>query len=111
MSNIPIISIKDSISSHLAIRKSAISFFEKEVSNIPSEQLKIDFSNVLSMNHSFAHEYIVNKRSSLKQIEEINVPSNVLKMFEMAKNSIDVPRKHSESQAQEITKGELKLES
>lgn len=84
-----IISIKENISPNLVIRKNAISFFDTKIECIFLNDIKIDFSEVKSISHSFAHQYITNKRKSSKKIEEINMNENVSKIMEIAKNSID----------------------
>ncbi|KAA2281227.1 hypothetical protein [Candidatus Nitrosocosmicus sp. SS] len=108
MSNIPIISIKDSISPHLAIRKSVISFFEKDIIHNPSYQLKIDFSEVKSISHSFANQYLLSKKDVNKEINEINMPSNVAEMISLAQNAIDSPKRTEPIADQEIPTEELK---
>jgi len=73
------------ISSELAMRKSADDFFDY-LERIASESVEVDFSGVRSISRSFAHEYLLRKQASTKQITEKNVPSNVVKMMEVIRN-------------------------
>lgn len=64
----------------LAFRKSAILFMEK-IERLELPEVTIDFSGVLTINRSFAHEYNKMKSESIKRINEINVPENIQKML------------------------------
>ena len=80
--------MKEKISVDLALRDSAREFFEF-LESLPSEEVVLDFKDVLSISRSFAHEFVDRKRSSAKKIREINVPQNVRKMFAV----VEEPRK------------------
>ena len=74
--------IKDSISRDLALRDYAKIFFNFLESS-PDQLITIDFADVLSISRSFAHEYIKNKEKSTKTIQEINIPNNIQRMFDI----------------------------
>lgn len=80
-----IIKIKEEVSSDLAFRESASSFFRK-LEALNEKEIQIDFDGVLSISRSFAHEYTTRKTKSNKNIIEINVPDNVNKMFKVINN-------------------------
>ena len=62
MSAIHVVSIRDFISADLDIKKSAMTFVEKEVEYVPSDDIIIDFSNVKSITPEFAYQYLMSKR-------------------------------------------------
>ncbi len=70
------------ISVDLALRNSADILFEK-ISKSKAKIVIIDFKDVQSITRSFAHQYSLNKRTTAKTIEEIDMPSNVEKMMEI----------------------------
>lgn len=76
------ISIKDSVSEDLALRANARSFFER-VEELSEDEVVLDFKDVKTITRSFAHEYLKRKDDSKKEISEVNVPSEVKKMFEV----------------------------
>lgn len=80
------IRIKDAISSDLALRDSANSFFDLIESKKFSDDIQVDFSDIKSISRSFAHQYLQRKSACKKEVEEINVPENISKMFEIIKN-------------------------
>ena len=77
-----VVKIKDEISSDLALRQNASSFFTK-LEALYENEIYVDFDCILSISRSFAHEYITRKLKSSKKIIEINVPDNVHKMFKV----------------------------
>ena len=50
-------------------------------------KMQIDFSDVLSISRSFAHQYVTRRKKSQKRITEINLPENVEKMFRVVDNN------------------------
>ena len=105
-----VISIKENISSNLSIRKNAINFFETKIESSHLNDIKIDFLEVKSISHSFAHQYISSKRKSHKNIVEINIPDKIYKILEIAKNSIDEEKKVQDlDNFEEIQIEEIKL--
>lgn len=87
MTVIHVVSMRDFISTDLEIRKSAITFIEKELEDIPSDDIRIDFSNVKSITPEFAHQYLMSKRKSKKEIHEVNLPSHVELIIKKAQKS------------------------
>ncbi len=89
MSAIHVVSIRDFISADLDIKKSAMTFVEKEVEYAPSDDIIIDFSNVKSITPEFAHQYLMSKRKIKKEIHEVNLPSHVESIINKAQISIN----------------------
>ena len=90
MSAIHVVSIRDFISADLDIKKSAMTFVEKEVDYSPSDDIIIDFSNVNSITPEFVHQYLISKRKIKKEIHEVNLPSYVESIISKAQKSIKV---------------------
>ena len=88
MSAIHVVSIRDFISADLDIKKSAMTFVEKEVEYVPSDDIIIDFSNVNSITPEFVHQYLISKRKIKKEIHEVNLPSYVESIISKAQKSI-----------------------
>lgn len=85
-----VIPIKNAISPSLSYSKEVLYFFQKELSKIIVDNVVIDFSDVKSMSHSFAHQYITCKnQSKRKRIREINVPDNITILLELVRQEID----------------------
>ncbi len=80
------ISIKDQISKDLALRSSAEKLFAY-INQLSDTKITLDFSGVTSISRSFAHEYVQNRRTSNKEILEINLSSDIKKMFELVVNN------------------------
>ena len=89
MTIIYVIFIKDAISSKLLTSKKALYLFEKELSEVVVDHLIIDFSQVESISHSFAYQYLVCKNKSKKKIREINVHENICRVIKSAQQEID----------------------
>jgi len=62
------------------LRGVADSFFD-ELERIKEDSIVVDFEGVRSISRSFAHQYVLRKRTSTKKIVEANVPENVSKML------------------------------
>ena len=80
------IDISKSISKYLALRDSARDFFDY-LNNLDKDELTIDFKYVNTVSRSFAQEYLIRKKAMSKQINEINVPDNVRKMFHVVESN------------------------
>ncbi len=80
------IRIDRTVSPDLALRCTAKEFCEK-LETMESSAITIDFRDVKSITRSFAQEYLKYKRKSRKNIEEMNVPDNVVKMFKAIRNT------------------------
>ena len=89
MSIFRVVFIRDFISADLDIKKSAMTFVEKEVNYAPSDDIIIDFSNVKSITPEFAHQYLMSKRKIKKEIHEVNLPSHVESIINKAQKSIN----------------------
>jgi len=85
---IHVIFIRDFISEDLKIKKSAATFVEKLIEDIPSNDIIIDFSNVNSITPEFAYQYLISKRKIKKEIHEVNLPSHVESIISKAQKSI-----------------------
>lgn len=66
MTVIHVVSIRDFISADLEIRKSAITFVEKELSGIRSDDIRIDFSNIKLITLEFARQYLLSAKVKRK---------------------------------------------
>ena len=86
---IHVIFIRDFISEDLKIKKSAATLVEKLIEDIPSNDIIIDFSNVKSITHEFAYQYLMSKRKIKKEIHEVNLPSHVESIINKAQKSIN----------------------
>ncbi|MDR3292067.1 MAG: DUF4325 domain-containing protein [Methanobrevibacter sp.] len=82
------IKVKDKIHENLGMNSSAKNLF-KELNNSQNKEINIDFSDVVFMSRSFAQEYIYQKNKSKKKIEEINVPNDILPMFEVVQKDFE----------------------
>jgi hypothetical protein len=76
------IKIVNLLSSKVILRSSVIDLFEK-IEKTPESEIVVDFESVYFMNHSFAHEYLVQKNKSQKTISEIHLSDDVQKMLEI----------------------------
>jgi hypothetical protein len=80
------IRIGEVIAPKLGFRDSAVDFF-KEIESISADEIEIDFTGVTFISRSFAHEYIMQKKRSNKEIKEINMSESIEKMFKIVLNS------------------------
>jgi hypothetical protein len=85
-------SVQQKLSSNLAFRHSADDLFEY-INSLSASKIMIDFSGITSITRSFAHQYIVNKIKSDKQIFECEMPSNIKPMFELVERQRMVQQK------------------
>jgi hypothetical protein len=92
MSDETILYLREQISTNLAFRRSADDFFDR-LNSLDESKILIDFSGIESITRSFVHQYIINKVKSDKQILDINVPLDIMPMFEL------VERQRSEQRA------------
>jgi hypothetical protein len=77
-----IVDITNIISDYLGLRYSAKQLFDY-LKPLPESELTIDFTDVVFISRSFAHEYLTQKEKSKKHINEINVPKEINKMFQV----------------------------
>lgn len=97
MSNKVAVSIRNALSSDLALRIIADNFLNF-IEALDVKEIVIDFKGVSSISRSFAHQYVQRKQSSRKEIAEINVPNNVMKMFEV----VISPKKETIFEVEEV---------
>ena len=79
--------IVNSIAPNLMLRDIANSFFNK-INAMDAPIIVIDFTGVRTISRSFAHQYLVRKKESPKEIKETNMPDNVSKMFDVVERSV-----------------------
>ena len=83
MTAIPIIyviAIKDVFTSNLTT--DIDNKLEKELFDLPYEEIIVDFSGVSTISPDFANRYISNKSKREKTIHEVNIPIFIQNMFE-----------------------------
>ncbi len=68
------------ISENLIFRNSANELFN-HINFINAPKIIVDFRKVKSITRSFAHQYLINKEKSNKNIIDVNIDSNINKMF------------------------------
>jgi hypothetical protein len=66
----------------LAFRHSADDLFDY-INSLSTPMVMINFSGIKSITRSFAHQYVVNKTKSNKQIIECEIPLKIKPMFEL----------------------------
>lgn len=74
------VEIASELSPDLAFRENARAFCNR-LESYPMNSISIDFSGTVSITRSFAQEYISYKSRTSKEIHDVNVPDNILKMF------------------------------
>jgi len=70
------------ISKNLLFRDSANELFDS-INNSEAPEIVIDFNSVQSITRSFAHQYLINKEKSKKNIINVNIPPTIKTMFEL----------------------------
>jgi hypothetical protein len=73
MSVIYVIFIKDILSSRLTLETYTCAILEREIFNIPYDEICIDFSNIKSLSPAFVNQYLLRKYRSEKMISEVNI--------------------------------------
>ena len=66
MSVIYVIFIKDILSSRLTLETYTCAILEREIFNIPYDEICIDFSNIKSFSPAFVNQYLLHKSRSEK---------------------------------------------
>ena len=74
--------IKQKLSEDLALRDSANRFFDY-IEKLSNDSLTISFAGIKSISRSFAHQYVIRKQQSVKEIMDVNVPESVARMFDV----------------------------
>ena len=77
-----IVYLAEHISQNLAFRHSSDDLFNY-INNLEDSNIIIDFSEIKFMSSSFAHQYLINKKATKKNITESNKTSDVIQMFEL----------------------------
>ena len=67
----------------------ASTFFE-EINNLPEDEIKISFENIIFISRSFAQEYFIQKNKTEKIITEINIPEEVSPILEIVERSFKI---------------------
>lgn len=78
--------LKDRVSQDLSLRNMVSNIF-KAVEFQKNEDVLIDFADIQSISRSFAHEYLIHKQQQNCKVLEINMPSNIKKMFEIVQDT------------------------
>lgn len=78
------------VSYNLAFRQSANDLFDY-INSLKESSIKLDFSDVNTISGSFAHQYMIHKRDSKKQISESNMASQIKKMFDVVRSRKERP--------------------
>ena len=82
-----VLNLKDEISEDLSLRIMVPRIFKsKEFQNV-NECILIDFKDIKFMSRAFAHEYLQHRAKQQCKVFEVNVPSNIKKMFEVVENT------------------------
>lgn len=76
------IMISEELYPNLGMNSVAKDMFD-EINKSEIDKYIIDFTNVVFMSRSFTQEYLFQKLKTEKEIEEINVPENIQKMFDV----------------------------
>lgn len=80
--NEEMIIISEKLDPHLGMNFAAKELFD-EINSSDISKYVFDFSNVIFMSRSFTQEYLFQKLKTDKIIEEVNVPEDVQKMFDV----------------------------
>ena len=84
--NSKIMRVSEAIAPDLMFRGVADAFFD-ELERLESKTITLDFAAVKSVSRSFAHQYAIRKKASKKEIKEINVSKEMMRMFELVNRS------------------------
>jgi len=74
------------ISKNLLLRDSANELFNY-INEIKTPKIIVNFNNIQSITRAFTHQYLLNKKSSNKNIIDVNISPHVKKMFELIERS------------------------
>ncbi len=80
------------VATHLAFRHKANDLFDF-INQCNEKNIELDFSDVITMSGSFAHQYLINKENSKKIISEINMKPNIKKMLDVVQKRNGKPKK------------------
>ena len=85
--------ISREIHPNLGIKGGAKIFFDF-IESLPQSNILINFEGSEFMSRSFAQEYIKQRRSTNKHIEETKVPENIRSMLKLVENSNNPTTRH-----------------
>lgn len=89
MSTIYVKFITDIFSSDLVSTRDIDDKLDKELFNLPYDEIIVDFSHVNTMNLDFANHYRLNKSKSKNIIHEVNIPLLHRNIFENTTQTVD----------------------
>ena len=78
--------LKDRVSEDLSLRNMVSNVFKAEEFK-KTDDVLMDFTGIKSISRSFAHEYLLYKEKQNCKVLEINIPSDIKKMFEIVENT------------------------
>lgn len=85
------LSLVKAISNNLAFRHSADYLFNY-INTLNESKIAIDFTGIESISRSFAHQFVINKNKSNKQIICCGMPPDIAPMFELVNRQISKQR-------------------
>jgi hypothetical protein len=85
-SDISRIDLEAVFSDNLAFRQNADRLFD-DIRAAKADKVTLDFTKVMTMSRSFAHQYLQQKNKCSKNIHEIGMREDVVKMLEIAKSN------------------------
>lgn len=99
-----VISIKNVISSELLGSDTAKLFFTDELSKIAVDHILVDFSQVKTMDHTFAFQYLTSKQgfNRNKVIKSVNMSENIYRVFQAAQKEIENSKRKNNNKNKEI---------
>lgn len=77
-----VICIRNIFASNLTTISGIDNVLDKEIFNLPYEEIIVDFSGIDSVSPEFANHYLSNKSKSGKMINEVNIPLRLQNLFE-----------------------------
>jgi len=78
--------LKDRVSEDLSLRNMVANVFKADEFK-QTDDVLMDFTGIKSISRSFAHEYLQYKEKQNCKILEVNIPSDIKKMFEIVENT------------------------
>ena len=84
MSVIYVIFIKNLFSTHLTLQTDTNTILEREIFDIPYDEICIDFSNIKSISPGFVNQYMLLKYRSKKMINEVNISPDLEELMDTA---------------------------
>jgi hypothetical protein len=82
MSVIYVIFIKNLFSTHLTLQTDTNTILEREIFDIPYDEICIDFSNIKSISPAFVNQYLLLKSRSKKMINEVNISPDLEELMD-----------------------------